>query len=140
MEAQSHIQKPLKHSGETASNFKTVSLNVRGFGNLGKQKEILLHLQRYKATFICLSDTRFDSRKENIFRNIYGTHYQIFCSNYASNSRGTLILIPREIPVNVTNYVSSPDGNKVTISANYYGKTMSITAVYGPNTDCPVFF
>ena len=117
-----------------------VALNVRGFGKLSKQTAILLHIKKFNPTFICLSDTRFDQQKERIFRNCFGSDYQLFFANLSSNARGTMILIPKEIPCNVLNSFSSNDGNRISIVAKLYGKTMTISSIYGPNDDNPNFF
>ena len=124
----------------SASQFNIVSMNVRGFSQIGKQKAILLHIKKFQPTFICLSDTRFDDQKECIFRNNFGTEYQIYCGNFTSNARGTMILIPKDVPCTVTDSFSTNDGNRITIISKLYGKNISVTGVYGPNEDHPHFF
>ena len=125
---------------QTASSFSVGSYNVRGFSESKKQVQIIQFLKRFKCQFYCLSDTRFDNHKESLFRNAFGSQFRIFCSNYSSNARGTMILVSKDTPFDLIDYFSTPDGNRITITFKYYGKKISISSIYGPNDDEPVFF
>ena len=124
----------------TASSFSVGTYNVRGFSDSKKQVQIMQYLKKFKCEFYCLADTRFDNFKENQFRNDFGSQYRIFCANYSSNARGTMILVSKETPFDLIDYIATPDGNRITIIFKYYGKQVSLSALYGPNTDEPDFF
>ena len=124
----------------SASKLKILSANVRGFGDKLKQKKMLIHFESFSPDVICLSDTRFDHSKELMFRNDYGSKYNMYFSNFTSNARGTLIMISKQTPLKVLAQITEQDGNRVTVKTEYSGRLLTVTAVYGPNSDSPNFF
>ena len=124
----------------TASQLSILSSNVRGFGDLVKQKKMISHYEKTSPDLICLSDTRLNENKKLLFRNNYGKKYKIFFCSFEGNARGTLIMVSKKTPITIENEISDDDGNMNAICFKYDGKIFALCAVYGPNTDDPGFF
>ena len=49
----------------SASSFKLISSNVRGWGDTLKQRKQMIHFQSLDPSIICISETKFDKKKKN---------------------------------------------------------------------------
>jgi len=73
------------------TDFKLVSLNVRGLCSLNKRKAILMWLVKQKADIVFLQETYSSSEDEN-FWNTQWKGKMLF-SHGSNHSKGTLVLI-----------------------------------------------
>ena len=124
----------------SASKLRILSSNVRGFNDIVKRKAMMIHFDSFKPDIICVGDTHFDDTGENLFKNEYGNKYKSFHSNFSSNSRGTAIIIRKELPIMVDNIDEAADGNRITVNFKFEDKSFSLSCIYGPNNDDPMFF
>ena len=120
------------------SELKILSMNVCGFGNKKKRNTIINHLERFKPTIICLSDTRLDKNSELLMRNEF--QYHCYFNSLTSNSRGVAIMINKSAPINVNNIMKDDSGNWISINFDYESKSLNLINIYGPNEDNPAFF
>ena len=63
-----------------------------------------------------------------------------FLSCHTSNSRGVAILFKDTVPVNVNRVKIDNAGNFVVLDLTLYEFNITVVAIYGPNTDNPIFF
>ena len=121
----------------SASEITIIGTNVRGWGALVKRKKMLEHFENFMPSIIAVSDTRFDDESERLLKT--SCDYNIYCSNYLSNARGTMIMVKKSCPILVKKVENDQNGNRVTISFTLYNKSMSISALYSPNDEDPNF-
>ena len=84
---------------ESASRIRILTANVRGWGDVIKAGKQMYHYKTFDPSIICVSETKFDKRKEKQFRNAYSSEYRCFFNSYASNARGVAVLISKKQPV-----------------------------------------
>ena len=99
----------------------------------------MTHFQSLNPSIICISETKFDKKKEKQFRNIYGSEYRCFFSNYMSNSRGVALLIDKKFPIKICNSTADDQGRFVIVQAEINSKNVLFASIYGPNDDDPDF-
>ena len=116
------------------SKITFLGCNARGFRGFVKQQEMLQHFDLFKPTIIAISDSRFCEESENLLRNSC-KDYHVYCCNYLSNARGTMILIRKSAPIVVNDISRDDNGNRLTLNLKFYDKTIAVTAVYSPNLE-----
>ena len=125
---------------ESASKIRFLTANVRGWGDIIKAGKQMVHYKTFDPSIICVSETKFDKRKEKQFRNSYSSEYRCFFNSYASNARGVAVLISKKQPVKILGRAEDDQGRYLVIFVEINGKTLAIASVYAPNEDCPDFF
>ena len=73
------------------TDFKLVSLNVRGLCSLNKRKAILMWLVKQKADIVFLQETQSSSEDENFWNTQWKG--KMLVSHGSNHSKGTLVLI-----------------------------------------------
>ena len=63
----------------------------------------------------------------------------MYFSSFKSNSRGTAILIYKNVPFIIDKNISDPEGRLILITGSLYGQSITILNIYAPNTDTPAF-
>ena len=124
---------------QSESKITFLGCNARGFRGFVKQKAMLEHYALFYPTIISVSDTRFCEESENLLRNDLSNDYHVYCSNYLSNARGTMILIHKTAPIKVNDVTKDANGNRLTVSLTYYDIPIAVTAVYSPNSEDATF-
>ena len=122
---------------KSASEFTILGANVRGWGAILKRKKMLEHFENFMPNIVAISDTRYDEDSERLLRT--SCDYNIYCSNYQSNARGTMIMVKKTFPISVKKVETDDDGNRVILSFILYDKSFTVTAVYAPNDEAPEF-
>lgn len=100
-----------------------VSWNVNGLNNPVKTKRVLDHLQHMETGIAFLQETHL--RTLDHFRIRKGWVGQMFHSNFHSKSRGTAILIHKDVPFSVSSSISDPNGRYVMVSGTLYNTALA---------------
>lgn len=114
-----------------------ISWNVKGLGNPSKRKKILSVLKEDKADVVFLQETYLSDNEHNTLKTEWVG--QVYFSSYKSHSRGTCILINREVPFILGNLATDPNGRFVMISGTINGTSITFLNIYAPNSDEPTF-
>ena len=93
------------------SELKILSVNVRGLGTLHKRRDVMHYLSGLNSDIILLQDTHIIAEKISSFNNCW--RGKVYHSCYTNNSRGTAILIDRNLQHEVVTEFISDKGNYV---------------------------
>ena len=120
------------------AKLKIISNNVRGLGTRHKREDVMQYLENMNRDIIFLQDTHLINSKVSAFNLLWkGKAYH---SCYASNSRGTSILINRHLQHEVFNEFISDQGNYIIVQCKIGTETYALGSIYGPNRDEPRFY
>ncbi len=122
----------------SASLLRISSFNCNSLGDSKKRSKVLQYFKKKNYDLTVLVDTRISPSSENLIRNEWDG--QIIFNSYKSNARGILILIKKNLPLEILETKKDDVGNTLQILARFDEKTISITTLYAPNTDSPGFF
>ena len=122
----------------TASSLKIRSFNVNSIGKKQKRQQVFHALKKKQNDIFILVDTRIEKSIENIVKCEWDG--PAFFSSFNSQSRGVAILFNKNCPFKLNNLVSDDDGNFLSIDFEYNSKNISLTGIYGPNSDDPSFY
>lgn len=64
----------------------------------------------------------------------------MFHSNFHSKSRGTAILIHKDVPFSVSSSILDPNGRYVMVFGTLYNTALALVNIYAPNWDDVNFF
>lgn len=98
-----------------------------------------MYLKKLGAEIVFLQETHLtDSEHKKFKREWVG---QVFASSFNSKSRGTAILINKNIPFTVTKSVLDPSGRYVMIQGHMYSEQWTMLNIYAitPNIDDHLF-
>ena len=123
---------------ESASILNIKSFNARSIGQNTKRKQVFNSLKKKELDIIFVVDTRFAKSIENRVKAEWGG--QSFFSSFTSQARGVAIFFRKNIPVEVLDKRNDNDGNILSLLIKFSDKRILLTAIYGPNTDCPSFY
>ena len=123
---------------ESASQLNIKSFNARSIGQQPKRRQVFNALKKKDLDIIFIVDTRFAKNIENKVKAEWGG--QAFFSSYNSQSRGVAIFFRKDIPVDILDKKNYTDGNILSLLIKFSDKKILLTALYGPNTDCPQFY
>ena len=119
-------------------NLKIASVNVRGLGGQQKRRDVLHYLRNRNYDVIFLQDTHLTKNKIPFFDSLWkGKAYH---SYYSNTSRGTSILIDRNLQHNILFEYLCERGNYVIVGCRIGSQTYVLGSIYGPNRDEPAFF
>lgn len=120
------------------SELKIISVSVRGLGTLHKRRDVIHYLSGLNRDIILLQDTHIIAEKISSFNACWrGKAYH---SCYTNNSRGTAILIDRNLQHEVVTEFVSDKGNYVILQCKIGTDTYVVGSIYGPNRDEPRFY
>lgn len=114
------------------------SWNVRGANHPVKCNKIFLHLKKLKTKVAYLQETHLKNCDHAKLRR--GGFQQIFHSSFNTKSRGTAILIHRNIQFTKSKVISDRDGRFVIVQGKLYNVPVILANVYAPNWDNVEFF
>ena len=97
------------------TDFKLVSLNVRGLRSLNKRKAILTWLINQKADIVFLQETYSSSEDEN-FWNTQWKGKMLF-SHVSNHSKGTLVLVKQGLDFEQKSVLCDPNGRFIILEA-----------------------
>ena len=99
----------------STTDFKLVSLNVRGLRSLNKRKAILTWLIKQKADIVFLQETYSSSEDEN-FWNTQWKGKMLF-SHGSNHSKGTLVLVKQGLDFEQKSVLCGPNGRFIILEA-----------------------
>ena len=102
------------------TNFKLVSLNVRGINNFHKRPTIFTWSRKRKADVIFFQETHSQEGSEIQWKNEWGA--KIFYSHGSPNSCGVMVLIRNELNCTVKKTVSDPSGRFIILKVVIVGR------------------
>lgn len=115
-----------------------ISLNTGGMNTTLKQTKIMTYIKNLQADVMLLQETHLqktDHRK--LSRPWIG---QIFHSQFNCKTRGTAILIGKNVQFTLNNVFSDTEGRYIIIAGTLYQKPVVLASIYAPNWDDPNFF
>lgn len=117
-----------------ASSLSVITFNVRGLGHPIKRKRVLTFLKNKKADIVFLQETHLSKEEhKKLKRDWVGQVY------FSSFTRGTAILIHKNVPFIVKEQHNDREGRYVLICGLLYGQELLLHNIYAPNEDCPKF-
>ena len=118
-------------------NFKIMSCNCQGLGNLKKRRDIFQYLREKKCSVYFLQDTHFDVNMEKHIRSEWG--YECYFSSFNSQSRGVGIMFNNNFEFKVNKIIKDENGNFLIVDITTLKKHITLINIYGPNRDNPDF-
>ena len=115
------------------SNFKLVSLDVKGISNFKKRRTIYTWCRNRKADIIFLQETHSKRETEIQWKNEWGG--EILFSHGRTNSCGTAILFKDSINCTIITTISDPLGRYIISKIQIDDKLYVLVNVYAPNKD-----
>ena len=105
-----------------------------------KKRRAFFDYYRVRADIICIQETHSTKKVEHIWRNEWGG--RIIFSHGTSKARGICLLFNRNTYLNITNISGDYEGRVICceVSEGSYSDSITICAVYAPNSDSPAFF
>ena len=119
-------------------DIKICSLNCRGLGEFRKRRDVLNYLRQSDFNIFLLQDIHCSPRKENAFRNTWGSEIKV--ASFSHNARGVAIL-SKSVDLKYQRTQKDIAGNYI-IARVRINDTIDVVlgSVYGPNSDDPNFF
>lgn len=90
---------------------KIISNNVRGLGAQHKRRDVLHYIRNMNCDIVFLQDTHLTKEKISSFNALWNG--KAYHSCYSNNSRGSSILISKNIQHNIINEFTSDTGNYI---------------------------
>ena len=112
------------------TDFKLVSLHVRGLRSLNKRKAILMWLIKQKADIVFLQETYSSSEDEN-FWNTQWKGKMLF--SHGSNHKGTLLLVKQGLDFEQKSVLYDPNGRFIILEAVVQDTPFLFVNIYAPN-------
>lgn len=124
--------------GAPGCQVSLVSWNVKSLNHPVKRKKVLTHLNKLNANIAFLQEMHL--RTIDHFRLNGGWIGQSFHSNFNSKSRGTAILIHKNVPFIMSKVVADSTGRFIVVTGRLYETPVILANVYAPNWDDHTFF
>ena len=107
-------------------------------GGHQKRRDVMHYLRNEKFDVVFLQDTHLTTNKIQFFESLWkGKTYH---SCYSNNSRGTSILIDRNVQHTILFEYLCDRGNYVIVGCRIGQETFVLGSIYGPNKDEPNFY
>lgn len=124
--------------GTSGCNVSFITWNVKSLNHPIKRRKIFSHLKKLNAGIAFLQETHLRTADHSKIRgNWIG---QVYHSNFNSKSRGTAILINKNIPFVMSKVEADPSGRYVIIVGRLYNTPVILANIYAPNWDNSEFF
>ena len=117
--------------GESLVQYTT--WNCRGLNGAVKRGNVLAHLKSLGTDVAFLQETHLKNQDHNRLRR--GWVGQIFHSHFNFKSRGTAILISKNIPFVSTKVIQDLHGRYVIVAGKLYNIPIVLANIYAPNHD-----
>jgi exonuclease III len=117
---------------------KLSTFNCRGLQDRFKRKKVFNFLRQRCDDIIFLQETHSHSSNHNIWTSEWGG--KIVFSSYASNSRGTAILLKPSLKYKINDSVIDVDGRFIILDIIVDELPVILVNTYAPNQDNPDFF
>ena len=120
------------------TGIRIISNNVRELGTQHKRRDVLHYLRNMNCDIILLQDTHLTKEKMSSFNSLWSG--KAYHSCYSNNSRGSSILISKNIQHNILNEFTSNTGNYIMLECKIGPEIYLLGSIYGPNRDEPQFY
>ena len=117
---------------------KIASVNVRGLGGQHKRRDVLHYLRNLKFDVILMQDTHLTPEKIPYFDTLWKGRAYHCC--YTHNSRGSSILINKNLCHDTLFELRCKEGNYMIIGCRIGTDTYVLGSIYGPNRDNSDFY
>ena len=118
---------------------KVVTMNCRGLQDISKRRDVFNFLKKKGYSILCLQDTHFSGKDQNIVRAQWGG--EIYSSPGRTNARGVSILFSNTLEYSVVESYNDNIGNFLALNIVIENQfTICLINLYGPNNDSPDFF
>ena len=118
---------------------KVVTMNCRGLQDISKRRDVFNFLKKKGYSILCLQDTHFSGKDQNIVRAQWGG--EIYSSPGRTNARGVSILFSNTFEYSVVESYNDNIGNFLALNIVIENQfTICLINLYGPNNDSPDFF
>ena len=124
--------------GLSSCQVNLVSCNVKSLNHPVKRKKVLMHLNKLNTNIAFLQETHL--RTADHCRLNGGWIGQSYHSNFGSKSRGTAILIHKNIPFVMSQVIADSLGRYIIVLGKLYETPVILANVYAPNWDDHAFF
>ncbi len=115
-----------------------VSWNVKSLNHPVKRKKVISHLNQLNVGIAFLQETH--SSTSDHFRLRGGWVGQFYHSNFHSKSRGTAILINKNVPFVMSNFEADSAGRYIIVVGKINNTPVTLANLYAPNWDDSTFF
>lgn len=116
-----------------SSLVKFITWNCKGLNGPVKRNNILSYLKKVNADIIFLQETHLKIQDHNRLKCRWID--QVFHSSFNAKSRGTAILIKKNVPFITTKIIPDPQGRYIIITGKLYNHLMTLVNIYAPNMD-----
>lgn len=111
--------KPQILKGTVGNQINLISWNVKSLNHPVKRKKVLTHLNKLNVNIAFLQETHL--RASDHHRLLQGGWIgQTFHSNFSNKSRGTAILIHKNVPFITSKIISDPSGRFVIVTGRLH--------------------
>lgn len=115
-----------------------VSWNVKSLNHIVKRRKVLSHLNYLNAGIAFLQETHLSMFEHSKLKGAWAG--QFYHSNFRSKSRGTAILISKNVSFTMTNVEADSSGRYIIVVGRQNNTPVILANVYGPNWDDSTFF
>ena len=120
------------------NNLKIGTFNVRGLRNNKKRQKIFKYLHSKKYDIVLLQETHSTPEVERSWRIQWGG--EIIYSHGTNLAKGNMILLKRNITVNVDKTIVDDEGRWSSVCLNTENAKIILMNIYAPNVDDVGFF
>ena len=113
------------------TDFKLISLNVRGMRSPKKRKALLMWLKERKYDIIFLQETYSTDEVEDIWRTQW--QGELFFSHGTNHSCGVMILVRNDLEFNLKTIQVDNEGRYITMEAEVQSSNFLFVNIYAPN-------
>lgn len=114
------------------------SLNVQGLGDNTKRREVFKYFKDLNKDIIFVQESHCTSEKEKLWSSEWGR--KIWCAHGTSAARGVMVLLKRNLPLEVVECNQLFDGRVIMLTVKIDEALYVLVNVYGPNEDNPHFY
>ena len=115
------------------AKLKIISNNVRGLATRYNREDVMQYFENMNCDIIFLQATRLINSKIYAFNLLWNG--KAYHSCFASNSRGTSILVNRHLQHEVLKEFISDQGNYIIVQCKVGTEIYMLGSIYGPETN-----
>lgn len=117
---------------------RIISMNTGGLNAAIKRTKVITHIKNLNADVMFLQETHLQKSDHKKLNRLWLG--QIFHSQFNCKTRGTAILIRKNVHFASTNTITDPEGRYTIAVGTLYQKPVIFASVYAPNWDDHNFF
>lgn len=120
------------------NNLRLATWNVNGLASPAKRNKVIFSLKSTRYNVVFLQECHLSLKDaKKLHRGWVG---DVFCSPGASQSRGVITLVNKQLQFKCLKEVKDGEGRCLTILAEVQGKKIILANSYAPNVDDSMFF